>query len=199
MGVILGLVTARVEASVAFPTASAPAEPAATQPDAATTEPATDIPNPIFATVFLRSASGEMIKGDVVSFDANTVTIKTFKGPLSHKWTELTTSSACTLRARLVDKTKADEWFTFATFAWGMGGLDQARAAVGQTLALDKTYKPKTDALLKSPPGELIKPAPKPTSTADGTGDAPTTPVTGHEGELFPQVSGTKPKSSRSR
>lgn len=170
--------------------------PAAFPHFAPATQPAAAVAKPIFAAVVMRTTNAELIRGDVVAFDENTVTInvKTLPAPVTHKWTELTTSSACTLRARLIDKTNAQDWLTLATFEWGMGDVDKARSALAQAVHLDATLKPKADALLKTPPGQLIKPPPPPpTQTAEATTPADSgTPPKGNEGELFPGVKGHK-------
>jgi len=189
------------EPAVTHPAPIAPIPaPAAIKPPPTAAEPAnpmTKLDKPIFTMVVLRTIKAPSVRGDVVAYNDTSVSIKTAIGVVTHKWIELTTPSACTLRARLIDKTKAEDWLTMATFAWGMNALDQARSAAMQALALDKTLKPRTDALLKSEPGLLLKPPPIPAESlpiADRTANATPLPPDAKPGELFPEVKSGKPR-----
>jgi hypothetical protein len=161
---------------------------------------------PIYTEVFIRSASAgrtEEVAGNLISYDEQTLAIKTLKGERDLKWTALTGTSAFTLRSRLIDKTVAMEWLKLGQFGWSMAAKDQARAALGTAVRMDPSLKSGVAAILSSPPGLALTASSS--SAADGNsqsreliGPASTTQVAvpvPHAFGMIPRPPDSSPKT----
>ena len=54
-----------------------------------------------------------------------------------------TALSACTLKARLLDKKNAQDWLNLATFAWGVGAKEQAQMRLSRCWPLIERLSPR--------------------------------------------------------
>ena len=198
LGIGVGLCAKAADTPTTAPsTSSAPATAAAPMANLlALGNPA--LPKKIYTEVYVRE-KGDPVKGDLVRYDEDELTIKTASDERKLQWTDLTGASAFTLRSRLIDKTQPRHWLALGAFAWAMGTRDQARVAFDRAAALDISTKAQAEAIQKTEPGALVKPVAAPstdkpatdTTTPDNPG--PIRKLTGREGttgDLFPNVKG---------
>jgi len=148
---------------------------------------------PIYTEVFIRPVGNgrtEEVTGDLISYDDQTVVIKTAKGERNLKWISLTATSAFTLRSRLIDKTVASNWLELGRFGWSMAARDQARAALARAATMDPSLKGEVAAVLSSPPGAAFTTSSTPagggkSDTRELIGPVPTTQDIGNAPHAF--------------
>src|SRR3954462_4911756 len=76
---------------------------------------------PIYCEVYLpRTGGSDKVSGDLIRWDQQTLVIRNVKGERELRWTQITPASAFTLRARLIDKNKAQEWLELGKFGWSV-------------------------------------------------------------------------------
>ncbi|HEY0009781.1 MAG TPA: hypothetical protein VGB55_13720, partial [Tepidisphaeraceae bacterium] len=117
---------------------------------------------PLYAEVFVKSAAARnpKITGNLVRYDDAQITLKTGREEQSFQWAELTPSSAFTLRQRLIDKTKPDDWLNLGAFGWKLGAKDQAHAALRTAVSMDAALKQEAADITSQPAGPIDLPKP---------------------------------------
>jgi hypothetical protein len=129
---------------------------------------------PIYAEVYLRAAQTQKISGMLLRYDEDSFVIKSSGGERSINWLDLTGSSLFTLRARLIDKKKAENWLNLGEEVWSLGATEQAQRAFDFALKLDPSVKARVADIKSKPAGNAIKPA-TPTTKATSTTSASST------------------------
>jgi hypothetical protein len=127
---------------------------------------------PVYAEVYLRAAQGQKISGTILRYDDDTFVIKAPGGEREINWLDLTGTSAYALRARLIDKTKPDDWLKVGEMAWTLGASEPAQRAFDAAIKLDSSYKSQIDTIKSTPAGSAVKvpaPASKPAQTTDAS------------------------------
>jgi hypothetical protein len=121
---------------------------------------AVTLDKPIYTEVFVQTdaARNPKIAGNLLSYDDESLTIKTPREEKTLRWAELTPNSAFLLRQRLIDKTKAGDWLTLGRFGWSIGAKDQAKTALKTAVQLDADLKPQADEIQSRPAGEARAP-----------------------------------------
>ncbi len=153
-------------------------------------------PKPIYTEVYLRptgDAPAREVSGNLLSYDDQSVAIKTTKGERDLPWIQLTASSAFTLRSRLINKKVAADWLGLGRFGWSIGATEQARVALGKASSLDASLKEQAQSILATSPGSALAPPAADTSsdTRELIGSASATHPSGPEA---PRVFGMLPR-----
>ncbi len=130
---------------------------------------------PIYAEVYLRAAQTQKISGMLLRYDDDSFVLKTSTGERSINWIDLTGSSLFTLRARLIDKKKPDDWLNLGEEVWSLGATEQAQRAFDFALKLDPSVKSRIEKIKSTPAGSAIKPAAAATTKTTLTTNASTT------------------------
>jgi hypothetical protein len=132
---------------------------------------------PIYTEVFIRpvgDARAEEVSGNLLSYDDQSLAIRTGKGERDLRWTALTATSSFTLRSRLINKKSATDWLSLGRFGWSMGAQEQARLALAHASTLDPTLKQQVQSILATPAGSAITASP-----AEGAGQSETRELIG--------------------
>jgi hypothetical protein len=139
--------------------------------DAPADKPGAADPAGMYVEVYLPSDRKPIkVSGKLVSHDDAGVVIDTpSDGQRTLGWDEMTPTSAFTLKARLIDKASASDWFELGKWAWDRKLDKQARTAFVSARKLDTSLGPKIDEVLKSTPAG---PAQKPTPPSEAAGPA---------------------------
>jgi hypothetical protein len=125
---------------------------------------------PVYAEVYLRTAQTQKISGSVLRYDDDGFVIKSSGSEREIKWLDLTGTSAYALRARLIDRSKPQDWLTVGEMAWSLGATEPAQRAFDAAIKLDASYKSKVDQIKSNPAGSAVKaPAAATTSQAAQT------------------------------
>lgn len=130
---------------------------------------------PIYAEVYLRAAQNQKISGMLLRYDDDSFLIKSSTGERSINWNDLTGSSLYTLRARLIDKKKPEDWLNLGEEVWSLGATEQAQRAFDFALKLDPSVKSRIAEIKSKPAGSAIKPAAATTAPASTTNASTTT------------------------
>lgn len=139
--------------------------------DAPGAKPGAADPAGLYVEVYLPSDRKPIkVSGKLVSHDETGVVVDTTtEGQRTLGWDELTPTSAFTLKARLIDKSSAADWFELGKWGWDRKLDKQARLAFQSARKLDSSLGPKIDEVLKSTPAGAPQ---KPTPPSDSTGPA---------------------------
>lgn len=137
----------------------------------AVAEPVT-LEKPIYAEVFL-PGSGQRptkVSGQLTRYDETQFTLEVGKQDRTLNWTDVTPTSAFTLRQRLIDKTNAEQWIELGEWGWKLGATDQSRAAFRQAVKLDPKLQKRADDAMSAASG-TDAPAATPAAPADSEPD----------------------------
>lgn len=93
------------------------------------------------------------VAGRLTRHDDAGLTIETTAGVRELTWDQVTPSSGFSLRARLIDKTKAADWLDLGRWAWDRGIEQSARTAFQQATRLDGSLASRVSAIVASPAG----------------------------------------------
>jgi predicted transcriptional regulator len=105
---------------------------------------------PMTVTVTL-STETDKVTGELLAYDAEWLVIKDAKGEQKRlKWTFLAPLSRYTLRAQLIDKTRAADWLELAEVAVKCNLIEQAKVNVANAARLDPSTRVKGDAILRT-------------------------------------------------
>jgi hypothetical protein len=126
---------------------------------------------PLYAEVYLRAAQTQKIAGSVLRYDDDAFVIKVSGSEREISWHDLTGTSAYALRARLIDKTKPDDWLHLGELVWSLGAPEPAQRAFDAAIKLDSSYKEKIAQIKSTPAGSATK-APAATTKAVQSTDA---------------------------
>jgi hypothetical protein len=137
---------------------------------------------PIYTEVFIRPSGdgrAEEVSGDLLSYDDQTLAIRTGKGERDLQWTALTATSSFTLRSRLINKKSAADWLGLGRFGWSMGAQEQARLALAHASSLDPSLKDQVQSILAMPAGSAVAAVSIKSDTPELIGPAATTGASG--------------------
>ncbi|MBV8780196.1 MAG: hypothetical protein JO353_02255 [Phycisphaerae bacterium] len=126
-------------------------------------------PKSLYTEVRLRTANAhdQKIVGNLVDYDDDSFALAIGNTKRQLKWSEITAASAFTLRSRLIDKTKADDWLALARFGWSMGATDQAKVAIGKALEINPKLRAQAEAITASPSGTAVTATSAPATGAE--------------------------------
>lgn len=129
---------------------------AAAQVAVAQSKPAADAATP-YVEVFVRGEKRDQkVAGRLTQHDGERLTIETAAGPRDLTWDQLTPSSGFTLKARLIDKTRAPEWIEIGRWAWQRGLESQARTAFAQATKIDGSLSSQVSAIVATASGSSV-------------------------------------------
>ncbi|HTL29773.1 MAG TPA: hypothetical protein VL282_11145 [Tepidisphaeraceae bacterium] len=114
---------------------------------------------PIYTEIYLRSAQAQKIAGQLLRYDDETLVVKTSSGERELHWLDLTGTSAYALRARLIDKTKPEDWMAVGRLAWSLGASEQAQRAFDSAIKLDSSLRAKVKEIQATPAGSVLRSA----------------------------------------
>lgn len=131
------------------------AEPKPTQtpapPKPITSLQPTTLATPVKVEFTVALDDGRPIHGDVLKYDAKTLTVKITGGSEStYQWAQLSWPSEYAVRMALIDKKKGADWLDMAELAVKNKLLPQVKPDVAQALQLDPSLKVRADAILKA-------------------------------------------------
>lgn len=131
--------------------------------------PAATQPAGMYVEVYLRGEKRDTkVAGTLGDHDDDRLTINAPGGTREMSWDDLTPNSAFTLKSRLIDKTKAADWFGLGQWGWDHGLEQQAKTAFGTARKLDSSLGGQIDGVLATKSGAKNA-APKPATPADAT------------------------------
>ncbi len=108
---------------------------------------------PLFTIVYLRH-SGSSVAGHLVRYNRRRLVIVLANKKRKHlRWSQITVSSAFTLRARLIDQKKASAWLGLGEYGWKLGLKRLARNALNRAAAMSPALRHKVNAILQTAPG----------------------------------------------
>ncbi|MGC4033718.1 MAG: hypothetical protein QM754_18695 [Tepidisphaeraceae bacterium] len=112
----------------------------------------------IQAEVYVKSTTGRAtpLRGSLVKFDEQNVTLKVGTDERTLAWTDLTPATAYQLKSKTIDRSRAADWLALGKFGWSIGAKDPARSALQTAVKIDATLKPDADAVLASPAGSAV-------------------------------------------
>ncbi len=111
----------------------------------------TTLATPIRVEFTVSLDDGQPIRGELLSYDAKTLTVKVATGESNaYKWSQLSWPSEYAVRMQLIDKKKGSDWMEMAELAVKNKLLPQVKPNVAQAVALDPSLKARGDAVLKA-------------------------------------------------
>ena len=112
---------------------------------------------PLNAIVYLKHETPGEVSGRLLRYSRHTLVITAGGAEKPLHWADLTPSSAYTLRGRLINKDKADDWLALGAFGYSIGAKEQANTALSKAVSLDPSLKDKVQAVREGT-SELLKP-----------------------------------------
>ena len=134
----------------------------------------TTLEKPIAVQAALESK--EKVGGQLVKFDAESLTIKTAAGERTIKWSELTAASRYNIRATVADRKDAEQWLDLAELAMQAGMREQAKVCVTRASTIEPKTRLRGEAILRGQGNaKAAEPAVGEKSSGKGSRAAPAT------------------------
>jgi hypothetical protein len=139
----------------------------------------------MYVEVYLRGEKRDVkVAGKLLEHDDERLVINAPGGSRELAWDQLTPNSAFTVKARLIDKTVANDWLALGKWGWEHGLEQQAKTALATARKLDTELGTQIDDVLSVEAGSKVIPlkpaaapgiASKPASDGSTTAGPPTT------------------------